>query len=169
MRGGGSGSIHVSIEPLVKAAQTSPQLHSSLLPKQVRRGLLQTALRNPGKPRKTDVGREQGLGTSHGSHAGPGIGTGSGQEGMDTVLATIRSRIERAKRYPSLARRRGQEGQALVSFAIMPDGHVGNLTLLHSSGSSLIDEEALATIQRATPFPFYPEPIQIGIRFEIRD
>lgn len=106
-------------------------------------------------------------GTGTGPSAGPGDGTGSSQAGLDEILAQIRSRIERAKRYPLMARRRGLEGTSDVSFSIMKNGIVTGLKLARSSGSSPLDEAALATIRRAAPFPYYPKAIRIGIRFAL--
>lgn len=83
------------------------------------------------------------------------------------ILAEIRARIERAKRYPLMARRMNLEGVSHVRFAIDASGQPQGLALKSSSGSSVLDEEALSTIRRAAPFPAYGEPLEIGIRFEI--
>lgn len=97
----------------------------------------------------------------------PGLGSGP-SGGTDPLLAEIRARIERAKRYPMLARRSEIEGVALVSFQINASGQPESVHLKSSSGQPVLDDEALATIQRAAPFPPYSKPLEIGIRFELK-
>ena len=98
-----------------------------------------------------------------GEHAGPG----SGPAGFDAILAEIRARIERAKRYPLLARKSGIEGRSLVRFQIAEDGSPDGVSLKSSSGSRILDDEALATIRRAAPYPSYSDPLEIWIRFQL--
>jgi len=100
---------------------------------------------------------------------GPGApGPGSGEEGgTNSILADIRSRIERAKRYPVMARKMNMEGDSYVRFAIDSGGQPKDISLKTSSGYPVLDEEALATIRRAAPYPAYGEALVIGIRFHI--
>lgn len=101
---------------------------------------------------------------------GEGSGPGSGPPGgTNAILAEIRSRIERAKRYPMLARKLGLTGVSLARFQIDPSGRPQSVSLKSSSGQKILDDEALATIQRAAPYPLYAEPLEIGIRFELKD
>ena len=125
-------------------------------------------------PQKAKAGRPEGDDVPVGSPApaGPGqgslsVGPGSGAGGTSAVLAQIHARIERAKRYPMVARKMQIEGVSFVRFAIDAGGQPQGLALKSSSGSSVLDEEALATIKRAAPYPTYPEALEIGIRFEI--
>lgn len=126
-------------------------------------------------PEKAKTGRPDGDGIAVGSSAPAGPGQGSGPAGpgsgsgggTNAVLAQIRAKIERAKRYPMAARRMNMQGVAQVHFAINPEGQPSGLALKTSSGYPLLDDEALATIRRAAPFPSYSEPLEIGIRFEI--
>lgn len=69
------------------------------------------------------------------------------------------SRLQRAKRYPDLARSRGDQGVATVSFTMDRAGRVLAVTLVRSSGSSLLDEEAAALVRRAEPLPRLPDEI----------
>lgn len=106
-------------------------------------------------------------GSGQGPSVGPNQGTGSGIEGADAVLAEIRRRIEGAKRFPMLARRLRMEGTSGLVFKLKEDGTLQSLRITQTSGTTILDEEALATIRRAAPFPYYPEPIQIGIHFAL--
>jgi protein TonB len=66
-----------------------------------------------------------------------------------------------------MARRMNIEGVSQVRFAIDAAGQPQGLSLKSSSGSTVLDEEALSTIRRAAPYPAYEEPLEIGIRFKI--
>ncbi|MFO1518206.1 MAG: energy transducer TonB [bacterium] len=81
----------------------------------------------------------------------------------------MRRRIERAKRYPTSARLQHLEGVVSLSFSIEPDGQVRALALVHSSGSDVLDQEALATVKRAAPLPYYANPIRISLRFYLEE
>lgn len=62
----------------------------------------------------------------------------------DSILANLR--------YPMLARRRGWSGQVEVGFTITPDGNVGALKILTSSGFPVLDEQAETAVRRSAPF-----------------
>jgi len=83
--------------------------------------------------------------------------------------------IERFKRYPAVARSRGDQGLARIAFTIDRDGWVQGSRLVHSSGSTELDQEALAMLTRAQPMPRPPGRIQLSelsfvvpVRFNIR-
>jgi protein TonB len=65
-------------------------------------------------------------------------------------------RLQRAKRYPDVARSRGDQGVAMATFTMDRSGHVLSVSIVRSSGSSALDEEALAMIRRADPLPRIP-------------
>lgn len=72
-------------------------------------------------------------------------------------LNDVRGRLERAKRYPWLARLRGMEGTSLVRFAIGRTGEVRDVDVVRSSAHRLLDEAAVDTVRRAAPFPALPD------------
>jgi protein TonB len=110
---------------------------------------------------------------------GKGTGAGQGGEGArfssvskssgdgDSVIAEIMGRIEKAKRYPRMARKMGTEGQATVRFRIKTDGKVEGVELLESSGSEILDQASLETVQRAAPFPYKEGWLKVVIVFKI--
>lgn len=65
-------------------------------------------------------------------------------------------RLQRAKRYPEAARSRGEQGVATATFTVDRGGRVLSASLVRSSSSRLLDEEALALIRRAEPLPPMP-------------
>lgn len=81
--------------------------------------------------------------------------------------------LERQKRYPSEAR--GDQGTAQLAFNVDRQGNVHNARITRSSGSSVLDHEALALVQRAQPLPPPPSevagaqiPIIVPIRYNAR-
>ncbi len=118
------------------------------------------------------IGEGEGKGAGEGSGEGAGgngpLGFGNGEGAGNPVLSKIKSKIARAKRYPLEARRERVEGICAISFEINPDGSSRNLELLQSSGHPLLDQEALSTIQRASPFPYYPKPIKLNLKYSLR-
>jgi protein TonB len=61
--------------------------------------------------------------------------------------------IERNKRFPETAARRGESGTAQVFFSLDRHGRVLNSRIVRSSGAAVLDGEALALLHRAEPFP----------------
>jgi len=80
-------------------------------------------------------------------------GEGKGRADLGSYLGNARMRIEKAKRYPREARRKGREGKVVVSFQIDRKGEVGEIRLVQSCGYPELDEEGMATLRRASPFP----------------
>lgn len=86
--------------------------------------------------------------------------------------ARVASHLERRKRYPSTARKQGQQGTAQVRFTIDGSGNVQSVSLVRSSGVALLDEEVVALVRRASPVPAPPpgvnRTIVVPIRFSMR-
>jgi len=72
-----------------------------------------------------------------------------------TYLARVMAQLHRAKPAGS-----GEQGRAVVRFAIQRSGAAGGVSLASSSGNSTIDQAALAMVRRAAPFP--PLPAEYG-------
>ena len=87
------------------------------------------------------------------SSAAPAARASSAVLGWRDLVA---GRIERAKRYPEMARERNEQGVATATFIMDRSGAVLSVTLDHSSGSQELDEEAIAMIHRAAPLPPIP-------------
>jgi periplasmic protein TonB len=71
----------------------------------------------------------------------------------------IAAQLERYKRYPALAQRRGEQGVALLRFTLNRAGNVLNARIERGSGHPDLDEEVLALVQRAQPLPPIPPDI----------
>jgi protein TonB len=73
--------------------------------------------------------------------------------------------IERHKGYPAAAQARHQIGIAQLAFTINRQGRVVASRVVQSSGHPLLDQETIATVQRAQPFPV-PPPNMPGETFD---
>jgi periplasmic protein TonB len=80
-------------------------------------------------------------------------------EAMLRYQDIVKQRIESHRRYPAWARRQNLEGVSCVVFKLLPDGKAIDIQLVRSSGFSILDNEALSTIKRASPF----DPIPPGL------
>jgi protein TonB len=85
------------------------------------------------------------------------------------------SHLNRFKRYPDGARARGSQGSVLVEFTIDRAGNVVASRVVQRSGSTFLDEEAIAVLQRASPLPRPPAdmtgelfPLTLPIQFRIK-
>jgi len=97
---------------------------------------------------------------------------GAKQEGGSTTqrrayLGSLSKTIERAKVNP----RSRQAGTVMVRFTVRPDGSLVSRTIERSSGSKVLDDAAVAALDRAAPFPPMPQdvaqgPIEVSVPFE---
>ena len=75
---------------------------------------------------------------------------------VQAFRARLLHHIERFRRYPSQARKAGEEGVVRVHFVMNRSGEVLEAWIELSSGSALLDEEAVAAVRRAQPLPTPP-------------
>ena len=78
---------------------------------------------------------------------------------------TLLRHIEHYQNYPSAAQRLRLQGTVLVLFSMRRDGTVLDVWIKTSSGATILDEEACATIRRAQPLP--PIPPELPDRLNI--
>jgi TonB family protein len=71
----------------------------------------------------------------------------------------VKQKIEEARRYPLWAKKQGIEGVVFLNFIILPNGSSQNIRIIRSSGSGILDQEAIETVKRAVPFPSIPKEI----------
>jgi protein TonB len=84
-------------------------------------------------------------------------------------LAIIRERIQGALEYPSLARWRDSDGDALVRFEIDHTGVAREIQVVRSSGYPLLDASAIRAVENAKPLPWVYGPLEVPVRFELAD
>ncbi len=84
-------------------------------------------------------------------------------------------KLQQAKRYPSEARARGEQGVVTLTFSIDRNGHVTARSIAKGSGYAALDDEAMALVTRAQPMPAFPPSmteaeisLTVPIRFSLR-
>ena len=80
----------------------------------------------------------------------------------NSYMEMVRLRIEKHKRYPSLARVKNIEGRVTIRFMITPQGDVKNVEIARSSRHKILDRAALRAVKDASPFPKPPNHIYKG-------
>lgn len=77
-------------------------------------------------------------------------------------LSSWRRRIEAVGNlnYPVQAHQQRLYGSLRLLVAIQPDGYVKEIQILHSSGSSLLDNAAMRIVELASPFQPFPEEMR---------
>ena len=80
------------------------------------------------------------------------------ETGRPGYYQLILEKLERLKKYPSRARRRGQQGTVVLSFTLNRDGSLKHYEITKSSGVKSLDLAVKKLIRRAT-FPAIPKNI----------
>ncbi|MGL4396156.1 MAG: energy transducer TonB family protein [Hyphomicrobium sp.] len=93
--------------------------------------------------------------------------TGGNSTARTEYLGKLRNVLERAKVNP----RSRLAGTVVVKFQIGPDGQLMSREITTSSGSKVLDDAAVAALDRAAPFPPMPvevagEPMVVSVPFK---
>lgn len=93
---------------------------------------------------------------------------------LQEYISQVKAEIERKKNYPQIARRKGIEGVVKVQFCIANDGRLKTVTIAASSGCPILDNEAVMSVRKASPFLCIPDELKkedldmkIGIAFKL--
>lgn len=92
---------------------------------------------------------------------------------MPELIALLHSAIQQAQHYPASAQEMGREGRTTVAFTLYRNGTISDLQLLHSSGTTSLDNAALAAVSDAAPFQQVDryletaQPYQIDVVFSL--
>jgi len=123
-------------------------------------------------------------GRGKGETAGSAVGTGgkaSGKEGVVeesgsgfrltplnapevqyiSYFASIKRKIELVWQYPYDAMVNGIQGELMIDFVIARNGKLESAVLVRGSGYKILDEEALRSIRKASPFDPIPKEYRI--------
>jgi protein TonB len=123
-------------------------------------------------------------GRGQGAAAGNAVGTGgkaTGEEGVTeeggggfrltslnapevqyiSYFASIKRKIELVWQYPYEAAVAGIQGELTLDFVIARSGTVNSIELVRSSGSKILDDEAIRAIRKASPFDPIPKDYNI--------
>lgn len=88
--------------------------------------------------------------------AAGGVGRGR-SEANTNYRGIVAAHLARYKQFPPEARERGSQGSAVVTFALNGGGRVTSVSLARGTGVTALDQEAVAMVRRASPFPAPPD------------
>lgn len=104
--------------------------------------------------------------------APPPKATGPTQAEIDSGLNRYRDSlwdaVSKYKRYPEIARRRNIQGKVVIEVDVDNTGKLRSKKVLTSSGSDILDSQALEMVEKAVPLPVPPEVLRSGGNFTIR-
>lgn len=78
-----------------------------------------------------------------------------------SYFASIKRKIELVWQYPYEAAAAGIQGELTLDFVIARSGAVNSIELVRSSGSKILDDEAIRSIRKAAPFDPIPAEYKI--------
>jgi protein TonB len=85
------------------------------------------------------------------------------QQMTDTYTNVLTRAIAAEKKYPKLAQMRQWQGEVLLKIEISPNGELVSANIQKESRYKILNEEAIAMVKRASPFPKPPEDLQKSI------
>jgi len=98
-----------------------------------------------------------------------------GQAAVSSYNALVIAHLQRYRVYPEAARAARATGVSTVRFTLAASGTVVAVSLAGSSGTGMLDQAAIAMVQRASPFPPIPASLGRGsmtfaapVRFNLR-
>lgn len=98
-----------------------------------------------------------------------------GQANVSSYNAIVLAHLQRYRTYPEQARASRLTGVSTVRFTLGASGNVISVSLAGSSGAGVLDQAAIAMVQRASPFPPIPPSLGRGsmtfaapVRFNLR-
>lgn len=73
-------------------------------------------------------------------------------------IENFRERVEEVGNasFPAQARAQNLQGQVRLLVALLPDGRIQRIQVLHSSGQRILDEAAQRSVRQAQPFGHFP-------------
>ncbi len=110
--------------------------------------------REPERERTRQAARSSQAGNGGQSNADSRASAASSSAAVANYPGRIQASLRRALRYPSGAR--GASGAAHVRFVVAANGSASSIRVVKSTGNSDLDEAAIATVRRASPFPAIP-------------
>jgi TonB family protein len=75
-----------------------------------------------------------------------------GAPDMSGIIDAFRRRVESAKQYPYMAKRKGIEGTVVLIIGIARDGSLLDMDVKKSSGYEILDNNAVSLIKAVLPF-----------------
>ena len=95
-----------------------------------------------------------------GGRGGKGGKGGRGGNGLKGYFHEVAERIDSHKEYPDEVKKQKFEGMVTVAFVIGRSGELLSSSIRKSSGNKLLDQAALDTLARSSPFPPLPKSLK---------
>ncbi len=96
------------------------------------------------------------------------VNLGDAKQSFNEFLRAVRERIKQVQRFPPRVRNLDDGASATVRFTLFNNGTVQNPEVTTSSGSTVLDNAALAAVRNAVPYPPFPEGQEANsLRLEI--
>lgn len=90
------------------------------------------------------------------------------QKIREGFTSQVRKKLALNKRYPKIARKRGYEGNPIVTFTLAKSGDLLDVSIEQSSQYEVLDYEAIQTVKNAAPYPPIPDQLQLeSMQFKI--
>jgi len=125
------------------------------------------------QPQPQPVPQQQAAGQGGAASNGDGQGAVAGKATVRVTYTDILMRhIATHRHYPRSARKRREEGTAVVQFALDNNGRLTSLHLMEGSGHRNLDRAAMQTLRNAQPFPQPPGGalrFSMPVRFSLKD
>ncbi len=84
------------------------------------------------------------------------------------LMAVLHQEINRQKRYPYIAKRRGMDGVTTIAFRLGPDGEIAHIKVLESSGYGVLDKAAGAAVARVSPLVKASSYLEFSREFQVK-
>ncbi len=118
-------------------------------------------------PALAALGAGSGAGAA-GSGASDAVGTGAGGAARDDYFDALFARVVSTLEYPRRARLEGIEGTVVLRLRLDRDGRIDGMEVAESSGSPLLDRQAMRIVRRAAPFGSPPPSLaDASLSFEL--
>jgi TonB family protein len=109
----------------------------------------------PDAPAEEKAARKKQLAAAP-TDSASGVGRGR-SDASSNYGGLVAAHLQRYKQYPAAARKAKARGVATVSFTVDESGRVTSVELAQTSGVGAFDQEVVAMVRRASPFPQPPD------------
>lgn len=75
-------------------------------------------------------------------------------------IIKVLEKVEKNKKYPEFAKQENIEGIVEVKFSITKFGKIKEVNMISSSGYKILDDAAILTVKRASPFQSIPKELE---------
>jgi periplasmic protein TonB len=162
------------VEPVTPTEERTPDVTAEATPQETPRNIetpqqVPEPTRNDAPAEKKAVQKQQVAAVPNDSASGVGRGRSDASSNYDGLVA---AHLQRYKQYPAAARKAKSRGVATVSFTVDESGRVTSVELAQTSGVGAFDQEVVAMVRRASPFPRPPDrrsrDFTVPVRFSSR-